>query len=357
MNELLRFLEYPDVQLALCFGLMILLLVVGLLILSDPLREKTMWAMLFKCMCINLILVVAVSFLRYVTLLSDGLFFRILYVIVDPINETTDLYFLIAWVLYADFLLYGSRDHILRRYPVYLIPAVIINIIRIAVQAVLSFVAEVDPAFKVSIVCNYVDIALGLIYLAVPAVRLVLYRRRTGRLVRLRIWAFMIPILVCFLLRYVSFWEVMPLGFAVGLINLYFSMVDVWKYESTDEGCFNREYLQQIREYAGNGEKEYGSAILVYSSGENEKLPGIIRSELPKGTELVNAGNGRFIAFMSGTDRSLTDYVVTMIQEDVDEYDEAHPDAPVNVTLSSKIRGKDESISGFINRVIDDIGR
>ena len=351
------FLEFWDTnfKITMFFDVMSLLLVGGLLFLSSQLRTDNIQAKLFKRMCYCLIIAMAVELTVGAMMELEGTVIGIIYVFLFSVSEAVNLLLTFFWVLYAEYLMYQSRDHMIRWRKIYLIPVAVMLCIEIFCATLLEFGADRGFAYITSKVVYYLLLTLCGIYLLIPAVKICRYRKRTGRLLNFRITPFVLPILCGFAPAVRSMYFSQSLGFAVGIISLYFSMIDMWKYESRTEGYLNREYLHKLREYVVNGKKSYGSVLMVYTKGDKEQLSEIIKSEIPVGVEMVHLVGGRFLVFLQQSDKSITDAIGAMIQEDIEDYNHKHQNTYLEASCESVHRRRDESVTDFVDRAIGEI--
>lgn len=352
MDDIYTIVEW-DMTLTLYFDLMSIALAMGLLFLSNHIRSDRPQNRFFKYMCLCLLINGLDEVLVYFVGELRGPFFGYIYTILYSIGMIMGPFIVFFWALYVDYLLNGSMDHIRRIYKYLLIPVILMAAIYILVYVGIFYDVAVDALMWLYTACIYTVQILQFLYLFVPAYRLYRYKKNTGRLLTVRLKPFLIPVVISLILSDFSFYDFDAIGYAVGLVSIYFSTIEVLKYESKTQGYFNREYLEMIRWYAENGRKDYGSVIEAKASGDQSPLPEMFKSETPSGIELVKVDNNRFIAFMQSTDRNFVDSVTSLIHDDIEEYDEEHTDSPIGAVLTQELRGRDETVPDFVNRMID----
>jgi len=346
-------IDLIDFHVTLFFNVMACILTAGLLILSRQLRSREIGVRLFVCLCICNIVESVISILVYASLeLPDSIYVES-FLLFYTLEEIISLCHVFVWLMYVDYLLYRSADHLKRRWVAFAIPVAIL-ILLVILRGILFFVPSISDLFFefINTAAGEVVTVLEIVYMVVSVVFIYRYRKNTGRLVLFRISPFIIPIIIGLLISTFTDYSVRALGYSIGLINLYFSMIDIWKYEDSEHKCYNRAYMEKIREYAGDKKKDYGGALVFEVGGDIVPLMGIIDKELPKEVEVLKFGNDRLVAFLEGVNHNLLDSVSFMIEDDVGEYEDENAGEPIDMRINRVIRKKDESALAFVDRVV-----
>lgn len=358
MSDISEVMAIEVFQLTLFFDMMSFIIVAGLVFLSSHLRSAKLEARLFKYMCFCLMAGSAAGVISYTLAVIDSIpsywtFILAAYLFSD-ISGLIGIYF---WVLFNDYMLYGSEDHLKRVRRIYLIPVAAAALLQTAVFICIEYAAPSvrEIVLDLMIWIFYTEGLLNVVYLVVPAFIIWRYRRRTGRLVMFKTSPVVIPVLIAIVLTDQTEYSIVAMGFAIGLVSLFFSMTDVWKYESSTPGYFNREYLERMRYQAMNSNRDYSLAILISAGEKVQWLPEIIKSEMPKGREMIDCGSGRYAVFLHRTGRKVSELLVRRLKEDIDEYNGEHPGDAVEARIISVTRGREESPADFVCRMADEI--
>ncbi len=263
-------------------------------------------------------------------------------VISITVGRIAVLSLLYLWILYVDYRLNRSRDHLIRRYPVLLAPIAVI-IIFLIINLFTGILFTFDENLEIQMtVLNYciffVNIALFMISNGV----FVRYKKNIGSLSFFSVVPFLVPVALGAAGEFLCFYASETAGFAVGLIFMYFSMLACWKYEDTDPAFYNPSYLDYVCDCLKNGSSPVKSAVL-FSADDTDALAAILKDNLPKRHETVHLADDRYLYLSVRTNPNYLDGLTGMIRYAADAFGCGTDDTPVNLQTEYLFPDKDET--------------
>ncbi len=231
---------------------------------------------------------------------------------------------LVIWILFVDFKLNKSRDHLRRRYRfLWGIIGVIFMLYLINFFTGIIFTVDEElnphysPLFYVILCIN-----LGCFFLSCETY--FRYKKEEGVAAYFSILPFIVPVAVGALGEILVFYAAETAGFAVGLIFLYFSMVRSWLFDDGDPSFLNTAYLQKVCEAVRNGRDDIKGAV-IFTCENEAALRDILKEELPKNCETIRLGTGRFVFLSIRGNRNFMQSLASMIGVEAQSYDMDHP--------------------------------
>ena len=275
--------------------------------------------------------------------------------IMPTIAEFSTLAVLFVWLVYIDYKLYGSWDRTKQVEKIFRVPVIIflvlsvINIptgIMFEVAEDFTFVAK--PLFYVFSVVQY---AYGIL----PIVSYVRYIKNHGYQHFFHIAPVVVPVFSAAIFTLLSSYSARSLGFAIGLVFLYFSFINRWRFDDDETGYYNRKYLNHIKVLCREKMADYHSAMIFEVSYMADELKNIFKAEVPSDGEIIRIGERKLLLLSESANSSMISALSDMIMDDTDEFDEAHPEAPIDLSAFYVIRRKNESAEDFISRIEGDV--
>ncbi len=346
-------INYDSYQISAFFNIMAFVLLSGLLILSKHLKANRPGERLMRIMCIAIMVdSVGLTAGIFSHLLTDSAV-GVVKMLSFLIRETAVLCFVYAWLLFVDYMLYGSRDYLRRGFRIGVLPAVFVAVM-FAVFAYRSYRTEESGIdIHVPYWVNVVLWMTELLYLLLTLYTIQNFRKKTGRYTSFRISPVITAVFIGIILTFITRYSVRTLGYAIALTNLYFSMMDVWRFENTDIPGYNSHYLERVREYAKLKKKDYGGIMMISRQGAPVSLTGIIWPAIPGKMETVTMDDGSCMLFMEGRNRQFAESLERLVRERLDEYADSHPDSDFKPDIRLELRKKNETPTEFIGRVTE----
>ncbi len=278
-------------------------LMAGLQFLSSRLKTDKTDARLFSAMCINAMVAAIFGMLI-------PLHFNIPYswtstslMISKTLFELALLLVSYELVLFTDFMLYGSLDHLKRKYKLFSIPVLVFTLLLIInFFTGIVFTVNTERSFDEQPL-SYVILLFEICCFIAPVFMLGKYFRTSRRLRFFHVMPILLPSVTGFLISKITPFHTGVLGISVGLTCLYFSMMNAWRFEDEDTGFFHPEYLTKVAELTEKGEYKYKSAIIFETEGDETALVSILREELPKKTEIVLISKGKYAVLTEKADK------------------------------------------------------
>ena len=333
-----------------------IILLLGLLLLTNRLRKGAGFGeKLFSFMCV-LSIINAVSDEIYMIIRSGdlGQVNGALAMFAVTAVEFTVLVLIYVWLLYVDFTLYQSEDHVLRHYKKIAIPFIVLGVVLI-LNCFFQFMIELDPAEIYDFTGPYfVYIAVEYALLIVSFVMVYRYKRDNGTMHYTSIAPMAIPVVVGALVSNVTPYSAFALGLAIGLVFLHFSFMEDACYRNDEKGYFHKEYFEKLIEHTQNGEYDPRGAIYFKANGDKEAFEEILLDWIPDDSELIKLHDGGYLFVNEHGKSRIIKMLVFDVGEEAEEYDEEHEDAPILLDDEIFVRLKDETGVEFLNRLMEE---
>ncbi|MBR4515640.1 MAG: hypothetical protein IKO61_12245 [Lachnospiraceae bacterium] len=264
------------------------------------------------------------------------------------LNEVLVLGFLFHWMIFVDYLLYGSRDHLERKYRPTTIP-IIVCVVALFVNTFTNFLFEFDDnQIFIAKPAYWVIVAIEYLYMLDTVVLLLKFYAKSSGPRFIRVLPFIVPFVAGSVISRLSPYEVRSLGMAVGLVLLHFSLMNERCYRDEETGFYNVAFLKYIAGFAAEHDSEGGCSIIFDGAEKEEELGAIIRDELPGKCAVVNMGHGRFMVLAQTQSKTAINLFINAVKE------AAHEE---NMEISADYSIRDASNSGetFIKGIIEKI--
>ena len=350
-----KLLGIPLLQVSIFLDLASFYLIGGLLLLSNKLslKENNPRTKFFVLLCIFNLLDSLLSIIWYGSMFITGRTVSFLATVDTFASELSFIGFCAGWSAYVLYMLYESKDMVTRGFKKAIRPATGCLVVLVLINGVASHYTESSPKLL-----GVVTVTSSLIHLIELGFFIgsgvVIYRYRRSHLnsPTIRVMPFIVPmVLTMGLTEYMSF-SVMSFGCSVALIDLYFSMIEIWKYKDSDQSYYKSEYVEEIVKEAESGKRTLGSALYIDVSGNADELPNIVNAELPHGMELVRINKDDFVVFVESRKQTFLKSLCDIIEDVILEYDEEHPDDLINVEISVLRINDDEPPGDFVGRMM-----
>ena len=234
--------------------------------------------------------------------------------------------FMFFLLLYTDYAFFGSRDHLRRHFAVYLAPfafTAMVDIINLF--AGILYTTGDDQVLVVNGLYYVVEVVTSL-YLFIPAVYFLICFVKTGKRRFFHPLSICIPIVCGVALTYFTPYSAQYFGFAAGLAFLIFSRIDSRRFIDEETGFYNGAYLKYILQVIADNKGTYKGMITAYIGGNGKAFSGVLKEELPGGSEIVTLDKGRFVYLADTGNMTDLDAAASLIGLGAEEYDEDHPD-------------------------------
>ncbi len=274
--------------------------------------------------------------------------------IMPTIAEYSTLMILFGWYIYVDYKLYGSKERSLIISRIFQIPIYVMGVLCV-INLFTDIMFEVtENHLFVAKPLFYVFSVLQYAYGIMPVLSIIRYVRMHGKLHFFHVSPIVIPVLSGSLFTLLSDYSARAFGFAIALVLLHMSYINLWRFEDRQSGFYNRFYINYIVDLSKEKRLDYRSAIEFITANTPEEFYDILKTEAPVDAEIIRMEPNRFLLFSESTKSSMIRLLSSMIQEASDEYDEDHRDSgPIDLLISYRIRKKDESADAFIRSMAE----
>ncbi|MCR5402404.1 MAG: hypothetical protein K6E91_01105 [Butyrivibrio sp.] len=302
-----------EYSLTIVINLMALLIVFGLWITPTGNAKKgSTETGLFAVMGISIVFGALCSMVRHImpyTFYGRGMTVTLISI---TVAELSTISFLYGLLLYSDFRLFGSRDHLLRHYRKYLIPVyLLVFVYLINLFTGILFAVEEDNFWTPTELYFFVKL-FQYAYLILPAVNLVGYYFGNDVKAFLHPFSIYFPIIGGALFTGLTPCFATFLGYAVGLTFSVFAGIDEWRFVDSGTKFYNRAYLEYLVNRIREGKEKLTGMIEFEAKGHRGAFVHILKEDLPADSIVVALGEGRylFLADRAGAYLELLDELV-----------------------------------------------
>ncbi len=267
--------------------------------------------------------------------------------------DVFDLGLLFIWILFVDFMIYRSEDHLR------IIKPDILKIL-LPVTAVETFLAAAAlygtllldmkrtvPLMIWVIVSYYILTMIKAILLIISIKKLSDYRRWRKGPVMFRGMPFYIPIFWGFLITFILAYRIdlNPLATGIGIFLLYLSMNAERRYIDSETGFFSKEYLSLLSGTYKNKNYEGGLGILVSTDGDTKVIIDILKKSKPTELDIIRISKGEFFLVGVRKPRSVLEIFKKNMNETAKE-------EGINLSVKYDLYGKGENAEELFKRLV-----
>ena len=330
-------------------GIMAALIAFGLLILPNRkyMKNKTE-SRLFSLLCTST-LISALSTVAYSWVSSLDLSWgHVVALIFCTIFKAATLFMVYQWVLYVDFRLYESRDQLGRRYKwLVILPAFFLLLLVVNIFTGILFSLQQDMTYEPTVL-YYLMTLVECIYILISVVLIIKYdKTNPGK----RIFNILLPLVFMIggsLVDAFTDYSATALGFAVGVLLLYYSMIKGWRYKDDESGYYNNAYLKGILSGESKDAENIHGVIMFEVTGDEKEFEEILKNEMPPDGIIIHDKKKRFILFTGSGNAGDLKFITSMVEdaaaEDMGE--------GVSLTIKSDVRKNSEDTKTFLGRVM-----
>ena len=327
-------------------------LILGLMFISVHLKKrKRTRDKMFYSMCINVLIMsvfLAINvLLRYRTFTGA----RELILITTTVSELSLIMMLFQWLVFVDYLIYESWDHVMRHFKTMFVP--------VMCEGVIYFVNLITTLFfKTGIIFNvdnnliYTRCPLfwsakivETAYFVVTIVMIVKYRKSSKTPVFIKLSPMIVPFALGSLVSVFTDYSAHSLGLAVGLVLLHFSFMSGYCYVDERLGCYNKAYLEFINRYTKEKSLSGGTGIVFSSVDKEKEFADILLDDKPKNSDVIYVGKGKFLMISETQRKSSIHMLLDLIEEAAEE-------KGVKYSADFAVRKLDESPDEFVGRLL-----
>ena len=262
------------------------------------------------------------------------------------VSGTAEILYLTAifqWLIFVDYSLYRSVDHLRRRYRHAVIP-IIVMLAAELIMSILLYKYGMDSLSQIIITdilyCIKLAVEIGYIIITFRLVKD--YDRESRQPKFLSLSAFIVPFILGALFR--SFDESMM---TLGIILTYRAVIKRDRYLDHETGFFNRDYLGYLSKYRDKKEYTGGNGILIDAKGHGQDMATLLEELKPFDSSIFALGEDRFLLLSESLRGSAVNMAVNTITDAAEK--EKEPYTPGIKTIE---RGSKESAEAFAERLL-----
>ncbi len=258
---------------------------------------------------------------------------------------------LFEWLLYVDYRLHGSRDHLTRNYKPFFIPMLLSGLC-LLVNCFTGFVFTVNPDMHISVtpVFRLIQV-VGYFYFLYSIFVIVSYRAKGNRTDYFHMHTMVIPVIAGEILNTLTKYHISPISLSIGLVFLYCSMIEKWRFDDETGTFMNRQYLDYIGRLLSEGKREYRS-IMIFSARENpDALAKILEEEKPRYAEMIRVNDKKFVLCMEEDRIAALRMLSDMVSESAEEFDEAQKSGKIGLQVEFQVCGNNEEMYGILQKI------
>ncbi len=223
------------------------------------------------------------------------------------------------WILYVDFKLYASRDHLIRKYWPFVIP-----VLAYAVLLIVNFIVGVgfgsrEEHLFLAVPLYFSMVIFEIVLFLYPIFLMHKYKKDTGKKPFFSIFPVLIPVFVGYASTFFTDYAPAALAMAMGITFMYFSMISEWRFVDETSGFFNRFYLEYLIDSDRSKAKQFNGAIHFHAGNFTGDLPGVLRQELPKDSLILFMEKGNYLFLSEEGSKMILEQLAFLVEETIEE--------------------------------------
>ena len=268
----------------------------------------------------------------------------------DYANDLITLGLLSQWVLFVDYMLHKSKDHLRIETPrIIRITAIFasINTAIVGLVAYAIYVKGVENSILLSVllVLAWFGVQMMELTLLIISIRkMAEFRKRRKGPITFSGIPFVVPVLLGIVVSTVFgfYVDITPISIAIGLFMLLFSIKMERENIDAKTGCYTRNYLK----YFKLEEKHYqgGVGILITSPEGDEELAELLKSDCPEGVDIIRLEKGSYYLLGEKTEKETLGILIGNIKMDAEE-------EQITLDVRYDMRGENESVEALLGRL------
>ncbi len=262
----------------------------------------------------------------------------------SAVREFCYLLTILQWMVFVDYSLYRSPDHIRRRYKYAIFPILALMVMEVIQDIAIFGPYEFTPAaFVFMYVLQFIKLAVELGYIIRAVLLVVRHRKETREPRFLSLGAFIIPFVLGLEFR---IYDASLIAFGVLLTCIAAGRRD--RYLDYDTGFYNKEFLGFLSRYRDRKKYDGGNGILIRAEGRKEDMAKILKELRPEGSNVFFLGDDQFLILSESLRGSAVKMAVMTFTEAAESYE-----PPFTPVIRSASRKNGESAEAFADRLLD----
>ncbi len=254
----------------------------------------------------------------------------------------------LQWLIFLDYVLYHSRDHIRRTYRRAYVPIVICVVIEF-LWSLFNVVAPKGMSGNDAVWTmpfSLIGLFIELYYLTASFRLVRIYHKNNVQPAFLKVNLFVWPFVAGYLLLFFTGYEFRILGVTVGILITWFRLKKRGRFLDEATGFYKPGYLP----YAEAGQKGRGmeewSVMVFETDGDAGVLAEVLKAFRPENSALMRSGSGQFLLAGSVREPSELRFIMDSVRDAV-----AEEEPGIEVRTSWTERNAGESAENYLRRI------
>ena len=251
--------------------------------------------------------------------------------ILMTMKEAIAVFLVRQWLLYADYSIYQSPDHLKRHYKMMIIPMAVVTVLFICnlfFPVYFSIKQDLAPAYTPFYYVHRILVSLAFLY---PLVEVTRHGEKQVPDVHRRRMILTISFFVIVLFtEFVSRHSLTAISHVIILSILFAFRMGDRRFEDKRSGFQSAEYLVKLRR-ENSTEFEKRPMLRLSAKGGISSLVKILTVELPKNSEVVRLSDGEFLVLGNIGDKKILREIGEFIALMTSEHDEDHPEETIGL--------------------------
>ncbi len=167
-----------------------------------------------------------------------------------------------------------------------------------------------------------------------------------------------LPMFICVLLavlpQFFTPYNTGIAGYVLGVTLVYFSIISRNYYMDEESGLYSKKFLNTHLSKAVREKKSARSAMLLETHGNQTEVFRILHETLHKKGDVIRYEKNRFLMFLKGDTILSMQYLSSLVDEAVAEYNEKNPEDKIEMKIRSIVRGENEDPLEFMRKALDE---
>ena len=332
-----------------------LLVMILLLILSKHLRHREststrIFYALSLCVTANCVF----SFLYNAMYMQTAPWCHTAAIVFKTLRECMVLVIVLLWLVYIDNKLNGEKKRRSIKAALVFLPFVgllILLVVNLFTGIVFTYSSNNLLQPKPLL---YVIFAVEFGYFACSAVIVRYYDRKSMKIRFLHVSPMLVSIVLASGTQLFTTYDIGILGYVIGMILLYFSVISEYRLLDEESGLYNKEYLVYLYNMALSKKQNIRSALIMEPSGSLPAGFAILRETLHKDYDVIRVEEKKFLMFSGMDSRSALQLLSTHVEEAVAKHNTEHPDETILMTVHCRMRTEDEDAFTFLSSTMEE---
>ena len=196
--------------------------------------------------------------------------------------------------------------------------------------------------------------AVDFLYFISSIVIVRLYDRKAARTRMFGIMPMVVFVIIGSVPQFFADYDIGILGFAVGVILLYFSTINELRFIDEESGLYNRAYLYTVMNLTISGRRVFKSVLIFETTGNLRAAFDILRNETQRYGDIIRVDSNRFLVFTEQESLAMIRMWSSVVTDAAEKYSAAHPGETVAIRGRGRLREASEDVFAFINSTVED---